>query len=159
MKDKLKEQYGDYITRKCKDKNCVLKDIKNDEYVIINGDDIKSTSEEKSVDCIIFKLKHMKNGYDIILCELTKGNKPIKTSKSKFSDSGDLVVNLMNNIECNINNIHCLLLGNITDNGKKINEKGLIKRGNYVNIPTFYRNDIQIHRENCGYSINDLYGN
>lgn len=141
---------------KCKDKNCTLKDIKYDEYVIISGDDI---DEKSSVDCIIFNLELMDGGYDIILCELTRGKKKLGKAKEKFLNSGTFVVDLMNKIDCDINNIHCLLLGKLKMNGKVISKNHLIERPNFINIPTFYRNDVQIRNGDCGYSINDLYEN
>ena len=91
-------------------------------------------------DCIIIKLKtNLDNKYDIILCELTSGSRDLKKVRQKFEDSGSLVVNVMKNMGEEINNISCLLLGKIKDNGQRITYKNLL---NPVFIKGFKRNDI-----------------
>ena len=131
---------------------CALKDIKEN-HIVINGD-----TEEKSVDCIIFNSEPRKEGYDIILCELTAGKKKIKDAKEKFENSGKIAVDLMKKIERDINNVHCLLIGKLKSNGKTMNKK-VINRNISVKIEGFPRKDIFIRKEDCGYSISDLYRN
>ena len=52
-----------------------------------------------------------------------------------------------------INNISCLLLGKIKDNGQRITYKNLL---NPVFIKGFKRYDIFIRKESCEYSINNF---
>ena len=55
-------------------KRMLFKDIKKEDYVILDGDGLEKRNGRSSVDCIIIKLKtNLDNKYDIILCELTSG--------------------------------------------------------------------------------------
>ena len=148
-------EYGEnYILDKCAEKGCFFKDIKKEDYVILDGDGLEKRNGRSSVDCIIIKLKtNLDNKYDIILCELTSGSKDLKKVRQKFEDSGSLVVNVMKNMGEEINNISCLLLGKIKDNGQRITYKNLL---NPVFIKGFKRNDIFIRKESCEYSINNF---
>lgn len=51
--EKFKEEFDEnYILSKCRENKCSLKDINQRDYLILDGDGLKETDEEKSVDCI-----------------------------------------------------------------------------------------------------------
>ena len=154
ISEKFKANYGDkYILSKCKENKCALKDIKRENYLIIDGDEFKRTSNEKSVDCIIIKLDSNSEGkYRIILCELTSGKKPLSDSKEKFQASGKLIIETLNELNENIYKIDCLLVGKIENNGKNIISKALTSP---LRI-TGYEKPAHIQKENCGFSITEL---
>lgn len=153
LKKKFEERFGeDYTISKCKDKGCSLKDISKENYLILNGDEIKA-SNEKSVDCIIIDLRANKNKkFRIILCELTKGSKEINNALLKFKNSGKLIINYMDEINESVYKIDCLLLGKITKNGKVIDKKQLL---NKFKIEGFNKSLI-IQNEKCNFSIEEM---
>ncbi|WP_299524044.1 hypothetical protein [uncultured Methanobrevibacter sp.] len=52
------KEYGEkYILDKCMEKGCFFKDIKKEEYVILDGEGLEKRNGKSSVDCIIIKLK------------------------------------------------------------------------------------------------------
>ena len=152
--EKFNEKYGEgHFLTKCKEKNCSLKDIKRENYLIIDGDEFKKNSAEKSVDCIIIKLKPNSEGkYRIILCELTSGKKLLSDAKEKFQSSGKLIIKALNELNESIYKIDCLLVGKIENNGKNIISKALIPS---LRI-TGYEKPVHIQKENCGFSITEL---
>lgn len=155
FKQRFIEEYSEnYILDKCKEKGCFFKDIRKEDYVILDGDGLEKRNGKSSVDCIVVGLKtNLDNKHDIILCELTSGSKDLKKVRQKFEDSGGLVVNIMESMGEEINNISCLLLGKIKDNGQKMICKNLM---NPISIREFGRNDIFIRKEDCGYSVNNF---
>ena len=92
--EKFKEEFDEnYILSKCRENKCSLKDINQRDYLILDGDGLKETDEEKSVDCIIIDLnQNPNNEYRIILCELTAGSKTLSDSHEKFKSSGKLII-------------------------------------------------------------------
>lgn len=153
LKVEFEGKYGNQHTlRRCRQNNCALKDISKD-YLIINGDTIKDEGD-KSVDCIIINLNSNEEAkYKIILCELTKGEKDINDAIKRFKSSGKLIINHLRGINKSVYRVDCLLLGNITKNGKNIDKKVLIS--NKFKIEGLNRINI-IQNENCGYSITNL---
>lgn len=153
LKTKFEREYGsEYTLSKCKENNCALVGITNN-YFIINGDAIKETDDEKSVDCIIIDLRlNEENKYKIILCELTSSDKNIKDAKNKFKSSGKLIVNYLNCIDESVYSINCLLLGKIVKNGKSIDKKELLQKFRIEG----YNANVIIQNEKCGYNISQL---
>lgn len=152
--DKFKQTYGEkYILPKCRERKCVLKDVSQKNYLIIDGDEFKETPSEKSVDCIIVDLIPNSDGeYRVILCELTSGSKLLSDTQAKFKSSGKLIIDALNDIEVSICKIDCLLLGKIKRNGKNIASKAFTPS---LRIDGFKR-PVHIQNENCGFSINDI---
>lgn len=154
----LKEEFEDkfssaYALRRCKENYCALKNVSRDKYYIIDGDSIKNPGE-KSVDCIIINLnQNEENKYNIVLCELTTNDKDIKDAIKRFKASGKLIINRLNEINKFVNKFDCLVLGNITQNGKPIGKKVLIL--NKFRIEGFDAINI-IQNERCGYDITKL---
>ena len=152
--EKFKEEFDErYILSKCRENKCSLKDITQKDYLILNGDMLKESDREKSVDCIIIDLNKNTNGkYRIILCELTAGHKTLSDLQEKFKSSGKLIVKTMNEFNEDIYKIDCLLLGKLNQNGKSIGKKALsspIRIDRYIK-PT------PIRLESCGFSIKKL---
>lgn len=152
--EKFKEKYGEnIILSKCKENNCSLKDIKKEDYLIVNGDQFKKNSNEKSVDCIIIDLnQNLENKYRIILCELTAGKKPLSDCKNKFQSSGEYIVQTMNDIDESIYEIDCLMIGKIKENGRTMAQKALTSS---IRIKGYAR-PIYIKNKECGFSISNL---
>lgn len=154
LKEEFEDKFGDvYALRRCKENDCALKNVSRNKYYIIDGDSIKNPGE-KSVDCIIINLnQNEENKYNIILCELTKKDKDIQDAIKRFKASGKLIINHLNEINKIVNKFDCLVLGNITQNGKPIGKKVLILNKfkieglNTINI---------IQNKNCGFDITKL---
>lgn len=154
LKAEFEEKYGaSYTLKKCKQNNCALKDISSKKYFIINGDTIKER-DEKSVDCIIIDLKSNDDGkYKIILCELTTGSKDINDAISRFKSSGKLIINRLNGIDKSVYNINCLVLGNITKNGKSIDRKKLALTKFKIEG---LNKKLMVNSKGCGFSITEF---
>lgn len=154
LKTEFEEKFGnEYTLKRCRQKNCALKNVSNNKYFIINGDLIKDP-DDKSVDCIIVDLEqNEENKYKIILCELTKGKKDINDAIKRFQSSGKMIITLLDDIDKDIYKIDCLFLGNITQNGKPIDKKVLIL--NKFRIEGFNKINL-ITNKNCGYDIAEL---
>lgn len=155
FKQRFIENYGEnYILDKCREKGCFFKDIRKEDYIILDGDNLEKRNGRSSVDCIIVGLKtNLDNKHNIILCELTSGSKDLKKVRQKFEDGRSLAVSIMGDMGEEINNISCLLLGKIKDNGQHLLSKNLM---NPISIRGFERNDIFIRKEECGYSVNNF---
>lgn len=156
LKSRLEEKFGrKNILDKCNE-GCALKDVSRKNFIIISGDDVKNPkSDESSVDCIIIDLRKNDDGeYRVILCELTKSTKELDKAKSKFRDSGKLIIESMKEFDESIYKIDCLLLGNIVKNGKNISKKHLLKP---LNIQGYNKKDAIIIQKYCGFSIKELY--
>lgn len=151
--EKFKERYGEHLfLSKCKENTCSLKDIKQHEYVIIDGDQFKD-NDEKSVDCIIIDLNQNSEGkYRIILCELTNGKKPLSDCQDKFKSSGKVIVNTMDELDESIYKINCLLVGKIKQNGKTMAQKALTF---HLRIEGYVK-PVIVQFKQCGFSISDL---
>ena len=155
--EKFKEKYGEnLILSKCKENRCSLKDIRQEDYLIIDGDQFKENNNEKSVDCIIIDLnQNLENEYRVILCELTAGKKLLYDCKNKFQSSGELIVKTMNDFDESIFKIECLMLGKIKKNGRTMAQKALTSA---IKIEGHTR-PVYIKYKECGFSISDLNNN
>ncbi len=146
-------EFGNYSRQRCKENNCALKNISREKWYIIDGDKIKDDGD-KSVDCIIINLNQEENGHRIVLCELTTGNKNINDAIDKFKASGELIINyLKEKMNKSVYKLDCLVLGDITEHGKTIDKKVLLRNQFRING---LNNKIIINRQNCGYSITEL---
>lgn len=146
-------EFGNYSLQRCKENNCALKNISREKWYIIDGDKIKDDGD-KSVDCIIINLNQEENGHRIVLCELTTGNKNINDAIDKFKASGELIINyLKEKMNKSVYKLDCLVLGDITEHGKTIDKKVLLRNQFRING---LNNKIIINRQNCGYSITEL---
>ena len=154
ISEKFKAKFGGkYILSKCKENKCSLKDISQKDYLILDGDQLKETDNEKSVDCIIIDLNCNTHGeYRIILCELSAGRKNISDSKEKFKSSGKLIIETMNEFKKSIYKIDCLLIGKLKQNGKSSGKKALTTP---IKIEGHFK-PAHIRLENCGFSIKRL---
>jgi len=134
----------------CKE-GCKLNgDLSN--YLILNGDEIKTAlnlHDIGSADCILIDKNDIDGEYKIILCELST-NKPSKKVKKQLSGSGEHIVEVFEKNNLKIKDICCLFLG-------KYSDKTSIRKSYTVNIPNFFRNDIQIINKGChNFDISDL---
>ncbi len=158
----FESQYN-IIKTKCKENKCGLKGIKNDSFLILDGDEIeksmKRSNANKSVDCIIINKKHFNdNSYEVILCELTKGkNKTSKELKEKFENSSMEIYQIFNKFNLKFRGIKCLFLGNKIKNNKRCyNEFNKPLNLRNVKINGVCPKDIIIQMEDCGFDINNL---
>lgn len=122
------------------------------EYLILNGDEIKTAMnlhDVGSADCILINKNAIDGKYKIIICELST-NKPFKKVKKQLSGSGEHIVNVFEESNLKIKDICCLFLG-------KYSDKTNIRKSRIVNIPNFFRNDVEIINKGCrDFDINDL---
>lgn len=138
------------ILSKCSENKYNLKGINNNFYYIMDGDNIKTKPEKKSVDCIIIdsREKYWWKKYRVILCELTSGRKNYDDSREKFLRSGELTINIMKKLDMDIFKIDCLLLGKIKNNGQTINIKRLNKP---LRFEGYQKVNTIINLQTCGY--------
>ena len=154
--------YDELVTRcgennllsKCSEKNCTLRDINRKRFIILDGDNLKK-SDKKSVDCIIIDLKkNDDNKYRIILCELTSGNKNLDDAREKFKNSGEIILDLMRQLDEEVFKIDCLVLGKIVKNGRVVSKRYLAKP---IQFSGYGNKNSVINQQNCGFSIKKLY--
>lgn len=122
------------------------------DYLILNGDEIKTAmklQDVSSADCILIDKNVIEGKYKIIICELST-NKPFKKVQKQLSDSGEHIVHVFEEEGLKIKDICCLFLGQYSD-------KTNIRKSRIVNIPNFFRNDVEIINRGChGFDITDL---
>ena len=127
----------------CEDEGCKLNG-NFDRYIILNGDNISRLSglNEKSVDRIIFLKKAQDMKVDVILCELTLGEKKYTTVVEKIKKSGEYILTILEELGFRIRDFKCIFIGKYK-NPKRVIEKPF-------SIPKFHRNDIIIKKLSCG---------
>lgn len=137
------------IEDNCEDEGCKLKGDFND-YIILNGDNIIKClkTNEKSVDRILIMKTLPNNKVDIILCELTRGEKRYNTVVEKIKRSGAYMVNVLYGLGLKIRNFKCIFLGEYK-NSKRVKPKAF-------SISGFHRNDIKIEKHPCGSELSKI---
>lgn len=145
------------VISKCKENDCRLKDIKKEEYLTLDGDGIfkHQNIQGKSVDCIVVNRKTESDGsYKIIFCELSSGDKSIKTLHEKFKNSAKHMLKTCKEIGINSFNIILIYLGKLKQNGKRSsNQIKTLKKP--IRIEG-YEKPCEILNESCDFSINEL---
>ena len=126
----------------CKDEGCKLNGNFED-YIILNADNIKKylKKDEKSVDRIIFLKKAADKKVDVILCELTTGEKKYSVVVEKIKKSGEYILKLLMELGFKIRDFKCIYVGKYK-NMKRLKEKPF-------SIPGFYKNNITIKKLSC----------
>ena len=134
----------------CEDEGCRLNGDFED-YIILNGDNIKRSlkRDEKSVDKIIFLKKVPDKKVDVILCELTKGEKKYSTVVEKIKKSGEYILNLLSELGFKIRDFKCVYVGNYK-NSKRLKAKPFSIQG-------FHKNNITIKRLSCGSDFSQIF--
>ena len=133
----------------CEDEGCKLNGDFED-YIILNGDNIKILSgrDEKSVDRILFLKKVPNNKIDVILCELTAGEKKYTSVVEKIKKSGEFILILLDELGFKIRDFKCIFVGKYK-NPKRVREKPF-------SIPLFHKNNITIKRFNCNSDFSQI---
>ncbi len=127
----------------CEDEGCKLNGNFND-YIILNGDTIKKllNKHEKSVDRIIFLKEAPDRRVDVILCELTSGEKKYTSVVEKIKRSGEYILMVLKELGFKIRDFKCFFVGKYK-NHKRVKQKPF-------SIPQFHKNNITIKKFNCG---------
>lgn len=127
----------------CKDDGCKLTGHFND-YIILNGDNIKTCLKlnEKSVDRIIFLKKAPNKIVDVILCELTSGEKRYTDVIEKIKKSGEYILNVLNKLGFKIRKFKCIFVGKYK-NANRVKEKPF-------SIPYSGKNNLVVKKLSCG---------
>ena len=157
MEDTIRTHYDSYscfdgvnVFRSECSEGCKLNGDLSD-YLILNGDKIKTAlklHDVGSADCILINKNDVGGKYKIIICELSS-NKPFKKVIKQLSGSGEHIVNVFKKNDLKIYDIR-LFLG-------KYSDRTNIRKSRTVNIPNFFRNDVQIINKGCnGFNISDL---
>lgn len=134
----------------CEDENCKLNGNFND-YIILNGDNIKRSlsKEEKSVDRILFLKEAPNRKVDVILCELTSGEKKYTTVVEKIKKSGEYILTVLEELEFKVRDFKCIFVGKYK-NAKRVKPKPF-------SIPKFHKNNIIIKKIDCGSDFSQIY--
>jgi hypothetical protein len=142
--------YSECIQESCHENNCRLKDVSRRDHLVLNGDQIEkckcnsqATQPKKSCDCIIFK-----RGYDnkVLLTELKRGKTSLGEAKSKFTNSGAEIINVITSEGYPKPSLSLVLLGKLETSGKKSKGREFFIEGKYCYIDV----------KNCGSSIKDI---
>lgn len=123
----------------CEDEGCKLNGDFS-QYMILNGDNIKKSlkRDEKSVDRIIFFKKTPDKKVDVILCELTSGEKKYSDVVEKIKKSGEYILNVFQYLGYKIRDFKCVFVG-------KYKNPKLVKQKPF-SIPHFGKHDITIKK-------------
>ena len=135
----------------CEDENCKLNGDFN-EYIILNGDNIKTLlhRDEKSVDRIIFLKKAPNKKVDVILCELTHGEKKYTSVEEKIKRSGEYILTVLEEeLEFKVRDFKCIFVGQYK-NAKRVKPKPF-------SIPQFHKNNLVIKKLECGDDFAQIY--
>lgn len=158
MEDKIRNYYNSdsrfdrsKVFRSECSEGCKLNgDLSN--YLILNGDEIKTAlnlQDVGSADCILIDKNNVDGKYKIIICELST-NKPSKKVIKQLSGSGEHIIKVFEENNLKIKDICCLFLG-------KYSDKTTIRKSRIVNIPNFFRNDVEIINRGCrNFDISNL---
>jgi len=134
----------------CEDDGCKLVGSFND-YIILNGDNIKNCLKihEKSVDRIIIFKETYNRSVDVVLCELTSGQKKYTDVVEKIKKSGTCILQILNYLGFKIRKFKCVFVGKYK-NAKRVHEKPF-------SIPGYGKNNLTLKKLSCGSNFSQIF--
>lgn len=134
----------------CEDDGCKLVGPFND-CIILNGDNIKNclNMHEKSVDRIIVINEVFDKSVDVVLCELTSGQKKYTDVVEKIKRSGICILKILKKLGFEIRKFKCVFVGKYK-NANRVTERPF-------SIPGSGKNNITIKKLSCGSNFSKIF--
>lgn len=119
--------------------------------IILNGDNIKNClrMHEKSVDRIIVINEVFDKSVDVVLCELTSGQKRYTDVVEKIKQSGTCILKILKKLGFEIRKFKCIFVGKYK-NAKRVTERPF-------SIPDSDKHNITIKKLRCGSNFSQIF--